>query len=368
MAKKNKSKSKKQKPVEEEERVSSTLAAVEAMSSDDEEGGADDDEMNAEAAALRQAIADGAFDGLLQQGDGENDEDEEQNDDDDANGSESHDDDESDSDEEQVVVKSQKALAAVLEEMTASRRGMPWAETFDVIPDVPLPFAANPLDVHDDLKREVAFYNLALDAVKEARNQCNDTGVPFSRPDDFFAEMVKTDGKSFDTRTCTALASTITHLISPSSLTTDHMAKVKDRLIFETKKMDAVAQRKSNKEQKLRSKEKKANKLAEKAKRKKDHFQQVDEWAKAAASNRGGALADDDDDQFLRSNSNKKRMAADKKYGYGGKRGRFKQNDPRSLNDMSGFNPRGNFSGGSKKGSGANRKGKRARDAARSRR
>lgn len=146
------------------------------------------------------------------------------------------------------------------------------------------------------------------------------------------------------------------------------MAKVKDRLIFETKKMDAVAQRKANKEQKLRSKEKRANKLAEKAKRKKDHFRAVDEWAKTAASNRG-ALADNDDDDFLK-DKHKKRMAADKKFGHGGKRGRFKQNDRKSMDDMSGFNPRGNFSGGSKskKGSGANRKGKRARDAARARR
>jgi hypothetical protein len=38
------------------------------------------------------------------------------------------------------------------------------------------------------------------------------------------------------------------------------MARVKDRLIFETKKMDAVSARKTNKEQKLRSKEAKSNK------------------------------------------------------------------------------------------------------------
>jgi rRNA-processing protein EBP2 len=163
------------------------------------------------------------------------------------------------------------------------------------------------------------------------------------------------------------------------------MAKVKDRLIFETKKMDAVAQRKSNKEQKLRAKEKHANKLAEKAKRKKEHFKAVDDWAKTAASSRGGALQDDDvtnlgrmekrkgwtdRDGNLQTGPNKKRMVADKKFGHGGTRGRFKQNDPKTLNDMSGFNPRGNFSGGtkSKGGSGANRKGKRARDATRARR
>ena len=44
------------------------------------------------------------------------------------------------------------------------------------------------------------------------------------------------------------------------------MAKVKDRLIFENKKMEAVAQRKSNREQKLRAKESRTNKLVEKAK------------------------------------------------------------------------------------------------------
>lgn len=154
----------------------------------------------------------------------------------------------------------------------------------------------------------------------------------------------------------------------------DHMAKVKDRLIFENKKMEAVAQRKANREQKLRAKESQSNKLAEKAKRKREHFQQVEEWANSAARNRGGALQDDADDMYLNQRGpNKKRQAADKKFGYGGKTGRFKQNSRQSMNDMSGYNPRGNFAGGMKKsakskgGSGANRQGKRARDARRSR-
>lgn len=152
------------------------------------------------------------------------------------------------------------------------------------------------------------------------------------------------------------------------------MAKVKDRLIFETKKMEAVAQRKSNREQKLRAKESQANKAAEKAKRKREHFQQVEEWANSAARNRGGALPDKDDDMFQRQ-PNKKRQIADRKYGFGGKKGRFKQNDRASMNDISGYNPRGNFGGmGTKKtaksasGKGAARTGKRARDAKRSRR
>jgi hypothetical protein len=88
----------------------------------------------------------------------------------------------------------------------------------------------------------------------------------------------------------------------------------------------------------------------------------------------------DDDDQMLdRLNGEKstKRVAMDRKYGHGGKKGRFKQTDSKSLNDMSQFNPRGNFSGGGQKktgkpaagggGGGAKRQGKRARDASRSR-
>lgn len=95
-----------------------------------------------------------------------------------------------------------KALQITVEELHAARRGMPWAETFDIIPSTPLPFGpnnldGNPLDIHDDLKREVAFYDLALEAVHEARKRCEDVKIPFTRPDDFFAEMVKSDGKCF---------------------------------------------------------------------------------------------------------------------------------------------------------------------------
>ena len=158
------------------------------------------------------------------------------------------------------------------------------------------------------------------------------------------------------------------------------MANVKDRLIFENKKIEAVAQRKSNKEQKLRAKESHADRLAEKAKRRKDHFQEVEEWANSAAKNRGGVLREDMDDYFLNNRYNgmgpsKKRQNADKKFGYGGKKGRFKQNDRNSINNVSAFNPRGNFAGGMKKsykkdgsGAGASRAGKRARDAKRARR
>ena len=96
--------------------------------------------------------------------------------------------------------KNSKALSVVAAELIASHAKLPWAERFDVVPKTPLPFSENgdedgePIDVHDDLKREVAFYKMALEGVHEARKLCKKAKVPFSRPDDFFAEMVKTDG------------------------------------------------------------------------------------------------------------------------------------------------------------------------------
>ena len=94
-----------------------------------------------------------------------------------------------------------KALSVVTADLVAAHAHLPWAETFDVVPPTPLPFGqkgdgeSSPLDIHDDLKREVAFYDSALEAVNIARSRCKKAGIPFSRPEDFFAEMVKTDGE-----------------------------------------------------------------------------------------------------------------------------------------------------------------------------
>ena len=310
-----------------------TLQVLDAVSSDEDEddgsGGDRNEEWNAEALALRQAIAEGAFDHLLSKKKVQDDDQEEEYieigiDDNEIEGKDGDDEersdkryptkternagesnekdqnerDESEDEKSKIIISTDsngKALAAVYEELCVKKQGMAWSESFAVLPEKPLPFGGDgvgsPLDVHDDLKRELAFYNMALDAVSEARMACIQLGIPFSRPDDFFAEMVKTDGKLVH------YVYAIDVSVRPDTqrfFEPDHMAKVKDRLIFETKKMDAVAQRKANKEQKLLSKEKATNKLLEKSKRKKEHFQAVDEWAKSAAQNRGPALRDDD--------------------------------------------------------------------------
>jgi rRNA-processing protein EBP2 len=49
------------------------------------------------------------------------------------------------------------------------------------------------VDVNDDLNRELAFYKQALEAATLGRKKLLAEGVPFSRPSDYFAEMVKDD-------------------------------------------------------------------------------------------------------------------------------------------------------------------------------
>ena len=113
-----------------------------------------------------------------------------------------------------------RSLALHTSSLSADRH-LPWPESFAVSAVTPLPFksdaatvpstskvvagvggiyeeemdAGGGVDVHDDLAREVAFYDTALECTTLAREQCDKFGIPFARPEDFFAEMVKSDGE-----------------------------------------------------------------------------------------------------------------------------------------------------------------------------
>ena len=82
------------------------------------------------------------------------------------------------------------ALNLKLKELQAGAHPDPdtaWLETLAVTAEEPLALE----DTEDDLKRELAFYNQALAAVQVAQSRFVDLGVPHVRPDDYFAEMVK---------------------------------------------------------------------------------------------------------------------------------------------------------------------------------
>ena len=221
------------------------LQAIDAMSDEsDEDAGQviedaseDEGEWDAEALALRQMISDGKFNDLLKQHDKkkqdeedsseeeEVDEEELASDGDDASDdgsdeeqeendeSESSDDDEEEEGQQKSSVQDTRATALQAAIQSSNRR-LPFAESFTVVPPTPLPFGppaasaksiavgvdddeeeSGTVDIHDDLKREVAFYDTALEAVNIARGECKKVRIPFTRPEDFFAEMIKTDGE-----------------------------------------------------------------------------------------------------------------------------------------------------------------------------
>jgi rRNA-processing protein EBP2 len=88
------------------------------------------------------------------------------------------------------------------------QQDLDWIETVVIT----LPNLTSQEETSDDLKRELKFYEQALEAAKEAKIKIQEAGVAFTRPDDYFAEMVKSD---------------------------DHMKKVKQRLLDEASALKA---------------------------------------------------------------------------------------------------------------------------------
>jgi hypothetical protein len=60
-------------------------------------------------------------------------------------------------------------------------------------PTVKLLEGAQELQINNDIKREVSFYNNTRENVMKAMQILIQSKVPISRPDDFFAEMIKSD-------------------------------------------------------------------------------------------------------------------------------------------------------------------------------
>jgi len=81
--------------------------------------------------------------------------------------------------------------------------------------------ATKSLSVNDDIKREVTIYNTTRQNVIKAMKFLIQAKVPISRPDDFFAEMLKTDS---------------------------HMNKIKGRLLVQQKKMSNFEDKKQKME------------------------------------------------------------------------------------------------------------------------
>ena len=103
-------------------------------------------------------------------------------------------------------------------------------------------------DINDDLNRELAFYKQCLDAAMEARQLLKREGVPFSRPTDYFAEMVKTD---------------------------EHMGKIKAKMTDEAANKKAAAEARKQRDLKKFGKQVQVAKLQERDKAKRETMDKI---------------------------------------------------------------------------------------------
>jgi len=72
---------------------------------------------------------------------------------------------------------------------------IPFSEHMTIVNPEPIHLTeeAKKLQINNDIKREVAFYNSARENVQRAMTFCVQAKIPIERPRDFFAEMVKSD-------------------------------------------------------------------------------------------------------------------------------------------------------------------------------
>ncbi|KAI4338155.1 hypothetical protein L6164_016499 [Bauhinia variegata] len=187
------------------------------------------------------------------------------------------------------------------------------------------------VDVNDDLVRELSFYTQALEGTRQTFEKLQSMGLPFLRPADYYAEMVKTDS---------------------------HMEKVKGRLLAEKKKMEEAEESRKAREAKRLAKEIQAQKMKERAKQKKEEIESVKKWRKQRQQSGFAGSANDADlnldfedgnvfqrskakrpgvlpgdrsggkarQAFGKGNKQNKRDYRDSKFGFGGKKALKKQN------------------------------------------
>lgn len=274
-----------------------------------------------------------------------------------------------DSDREDLLVKTRlsinngPALLAAVKRISIPRdNSVAFATHQTVISEEPT--APKIEDISDDLNRELQLYAQSLEAAKRARILLRKENMPFSRPKDYFAEMVKDDG---------------------------HMEKVKAKLVEAATAKKASAEARKLRDLKKFGKQVQVAKLQERQKQKRETLDKIKALKKSMSTefsmiatlfgsrfleapihrisiltvffktersengndlttneadlfdvgvdnelNKPGKRGRGDHDQGGRT-ANHKRAKKDAKYGFGGKKRHAKSGDAISSGDMSGF-------------------------------
>ncbi|GLD49672.1 probable rRNA-processing protein EBP2 [Lates japonicus] len=210
------------------------------------------------------------------------------------------------------------------------RKGLPWVERLDLtnLPaediiskaDGKVPSQTNgELNADDDFQREMFFYRQAQATVLEALPLLNKHGIATSRPDDYFAEMAKSD---------------------------QHMQKIRKKLISKQMILEKSEKAKKLREQRKFGKKVQIEVIQKRQKEKKAMMSAVKKYQKGMTDKldflEGDQKSGKDSAQGSKNALNKKGPSAkrkykDQKFGFGGKKSGKKWNTKDSYNDVSSF-------------------------------
>lgn len=90
---------------------------------------------------------------------------------------------------QRLTINNSAAINAALKRISFIGTQTPFSEHNSLVSKEPIEIE----DPNDDLNRELAFYKVCQAAATEARGLLKKEGIPFTRPGDYFAEMVKND-------------------------------------------------------------------------------------------------------------------------------------------------------------------------------
>lgn len=152
-----------------------------------------------------------------------------------------------------LTINNQPALLAALKRIALTRDASTPFSTHQVVVSTE-PTGGKIEDISDDLQREQELFTQCLEAAKKARTLFRKEGVPFSRPKDYFAEMVKDDG---------------------------HMEKVKAKLVEEATNKKAAAEARKQRDLKKFGKQVQVQKLQERSKQKRETLEKIKELKKS---------------------------------------------------------------------------------------
>ncbi|KGO74433.1 Eukaryotic rRNA processing [Penicillium italicum] len=233
---------------------------------------------------------------------------------------------------QRLTINNSAAILSALKRISFIGPNTPFSEHNSLVSKEPIEVE----DANDDLNRELAFYKVCQAAATQARGLLKKDGIPFTRPGDYFAEMVKND---------------------------EHMSLIKKKLYEEAASKKASAEARRQRDLKKFGKQVQNSKLQQRHKEKREMLEKINTLKKKRKAD-SSAPTDDANDMFdvaideatqpdkKRSRGDgpggSKRQKKDAKFGFGGKKRHAKSGDAVSSGDLSNFSAK-KMKGGAKR-------------------